>query len=370
MTGVIEGIADAMTGGLAANAVEPRTGVDARAGQGSCLNCGTQLTGAYCSACGQTAHIHRTMVAIWHDIAHSVFHFEGKIWRTLPLLAWRPGVLTRRYIDGERARFVSPMALFLFSVFMMFALFSILGAKLYVPGENLTADQIAVDKVAEQRTSLDAQLKALDRKEAAAKQSKMSPAELRQTLGEIKRSRANLSGMKRIVEGGPTVLTGEARRNAMGKLTVNTGSDTLNSFLSEGVKAGNENPNLLLYKVQTNAYKFSWALIPISVPFVWLLFFWRPRFKIYDHTIFVIYSLSFMTLFFTVLSLLWWGGMAQALLATIGTLYPFFHMYRQLRGTYGLGRFNAFIRTCLLALFTSFTIAIFTIFLFTMGLLG
>ncbi len=57
----------------------------------------------------------------FHDLLHGVLHFEGKIWRTLPMLAWRPGELTRRYIDGERAKFVSPIALFLFSVFLMFA---------------------------------------------------------------------------------------------------------------------------------------------------------------------------------------------------------------------------------------------------------
>jgi hypothetical protein len=50
-----------------------------------------------------------------------VFHFEGKIFRTLPMLVFRPGALTRRYIAGERARFVSPLALFLFTVFAMFA---------------------------------------------------------------------------------------------------------------------------------------------------------------------------------------------------------------------------------------------------------
>ena len=55
---------------------------------------------------------------------HGVLHFEGKIWHTLPMLAWRPGELTRRYIDGERAKFVSPMALFLFSIFLMFAVAS------------------------------------------------------------------------------------------------------------------------------------------------------------------------------------------------------------------------------------------------------
>src|SRR3546814_2027857 len=66
--------------------------------------------------------------------------------------------------------------------------------------------------------------------------------------------------------------------------------------LDHGIKKANENPGLALYKLQMSAYKFSWALIPISVPFVALLFLWRRRYKLYDHAIFVIYSLDFMTL--------------------------------------------------------------------------
>ena len=87
----------------------------------SCLNCGAALVGDYCHACGQHGHVHRTLTAFFHDLLHGVLHFEGKTWRTLPLLAWRPGQLTRAYIDGKRASFVSPLALFLFSVFLMFA---------------------------------------------------------------------------------------------------------------------------------------------------------------------------------------------------------------------------------------------------------
>ena len=33
---------------------------------------------------------------------------------------------------------------------------------------------------------------------------------------------------------------------------------------------------MLIYKLQTSAYKFSWLLIPISIPFVWLLFPFTP----------------------------------------------------------------------------------------------
>ena len=47
-------------------------------------------------------------------------------------------------------------------------------------------------------------------------------------------------------------------------------------------------------KVQDAASKYSWMLIPLSVPFMWLLFPFRRRFNTYDHTVFVTYSLSFM----------------------------------------------------------------------------
>ena len=61
------------------------------------------------------------------DFVAGVLNFEGKFWRTLPMLAWCPGILTRRYIEGQRARFISPIALFLFSVFLLFATIQLIG---------------------------------------------------------------------------------------------------------------------------------------------------------------------------------------------------------------------------------------------------
>src|SRR4051794_7125791 len=129
MVGNLEAIGDALTGGVVGRAVEPGAGeaADGHTDERVCLNCGSLLTGPFCSECGQHAHVHRTLSAFFHDFLHGVLHFEGKIWRTLPLLAWKPGELTRRYIDGQRATFVSPIALFLFCVFLMFAFVSLLG---------------------------------------------------------------------------------------------------------------------------------------------------------------------------------------------------------------------------------------------------
>src|SRR5215218_3145918 len=123
MMGNLEALGDAVAGGMLGRAVEPMAGegTEGHSHETNCLNCGAALTGPFCAECGQHAHVHRTLGAFFHDFLHGVLHFEGKIWRTLPLLAWKPGELTRRYVDGQRARFVSPIALFLFSVFLMFA---------------------------------------------------------------------------------------------------------------------------------------------------------------------------------------------------------------------------------------------------------
>src|SRR6478672_6120190 len=126
----LEAVGDAVTGGLLARSVEPQAGeagADGHTHEKSCLNCGTKLIGPYCSACGQKAHVHRSVRAFFQDFLQGLFNFEGKIWRTLPMLAWYPGIMTRRYIAGERARFISPVALYLFTVFAMFGVLNLTG---------------------------------------------------------------------------------------------------------------------------------------------------------------------------------------------------------------------------------------------------
>jgi hypothetical protein len=81
---------------------------------GNCANCGTPLTGAYCHACGQSAHIHRSLLHMAEELLHGLLHFGNQSWRTIPALIFKPGQLTRNYIQGQRTRYVSPLALFRF----------------------------------------------------------------------------------------------------------------------------------------------------------------------------------------------------------------------------------------------------------------
>lgn len=339
----IEGVGDAVTGGLIARAVEPAAGEAHGQGPGNCLNCGVALTGPYCHACGQQAHVHRTIHAFWHDLLHGVLHFEGKIWRTLPLLAWRPGHLTRRYVAGERAKFVSPMALFLFSVFLMFAVFSWVGG----PLGPVSSGGVTPAQAEAARTQAEGRLRAMEVDRAAR-------AARGETVSVLDRQIAVLRGT--LDRGGATFSV--------------SGRDTGIAWLDKAIHKARENPSLLLYKLQSNAYKFSWVLIPISAPFLWLLFFWKRRYGLYDHVVFVTYSLCFLTLLLVLLAVsqaLFNPG-SEAVLAVL-VLQPL-HMYRQLRGAYLLSRFGAAWRTILLLGFALIATVIFFLLLLALGLLG
>ena len=57
-----------------------------------------------------------------------MLHFEGKIWRTLPMLAWHPGRADARvHRRAARASYVSPDRAVPVLVFLIFAVFNALG---------------------------------------------------------------------------------------------------------------------------------------------------------------------------------------------------------------------------------------------------
>lgn len=88
-----------------------------------CHNCGIRLTGAFCANCGQKAQeLDPTLGHFAHDLTHELLHFDGKIFKSVWTLLAKPGVLTREYFVGRRARWVSPIRLYLVFSVAYFAL--------------------------------------------------------------------------------------------------------------------------------------------------------------------------------------------------------------------------------------------------------
>ena len=118
-----------------------------------------------------------------------------------------------------------------------------------------------------------------------------------------------------------------------------------------------ENPEVVSMKVQDAASKYSWMLIPLSVPFMWMLFPFRRRYNTYDHTVFVTYSLAFMMMLVIVAGIMVSLGMSG--FAGLLFFVPPFHMYRHLKQSYELGRFSAIVRTFALVTFAFIAAALF-----------
>ena len=362
----------------------------------NCLNCGTALSASYCGNCGQAAHLHRSLWHLSEEFLHGVLHFDAKGVRTAPLLIFRPGLLTRRYIDGQRTRYVSPMALFLFCIFLMYFVFS-----LAVEGDSHNVNVKVEDARAAKVDLLKAQQEAdEDVANATAKleRLKKSGADLsgaQQELAEAKLAKKVAAasgafasaaidlGSRSAAEARPAPA--QSATSKPGDAAVSTDADLGSGTWQERLAAQARphvadpgfkgkiyralvNPDLALYKLKSTAYKFSFMLIPISLPFLWLMFFWKRGVAMYDHGVFALYSLSFMSLLFTAAALMAMMGVSGGLVAMCIIFVPPVHMFAQLRGTYGLGLFAASWRTIALLGICGTAFVLFLLFVIAMTL--
>jgi hypothetical protein len=328
-------------------------------------------------------------------------------------------------VHGERAKFVSPLALFLFTVFLTFAVFN----SIVPSGDTVNAIVNEDDAKAEYEADRQEKLQDIAKLEADKKK---AIAENRPGYewmdGEIARHqrdlkaleenrgrelrRSDMAGRKIELErsrlttdiarqeqalevaktaGKPTEAiedelesdrlalklmdnTADAMKNggtaSSGEWTFTDLEFPGSSALNEAAKQAFKNPQLLLYKVQSNAYKFSWALIPISVPFVWLLFFWRRQFKLFDHAVFVTYSLTFMMLLIVISAILIANTATEVIGGLMLAFLPPIHMYRQIHHAYQTSRFGAFWRMCLLIFFALAALILFATLILALGVTG
>lgn len=390
MTGEADAAGDVLTGAIIAGTIEGAGGKPDPDGHGKCLNCGAQVDGAFCSACGQRTHLHRSLLHLGHDILHGVFHFEGKMWHTIPELFFHPGRLTRRYIDGERAKFVSPMALYLFTVFLMFAVFSFTTSNIF----DSTKDSVAGDVVEQWKENNQSAKEKTDEKIAAVqeqlKETDLTPqrrAELERNLKDLQAAQTVMNALasgnwdelknletnaqaKQAIEEAKAKASADLKSGPGSGIHSDIGWPALQQRVERGAREIKDNPSLAFYKLKIASYKYSWALIPLSVPFMWLLFFWRRDIHLYDHAIFITYSISFMMAFLILLTLAAAFGVSGAIWGTALGIVPPIHLYKQLRYAYGLSRFGAILRLFLLSIAVTIVLMIFFALLLMIGMIG
>lgn len=87
-----------------------------------CANCGATVSGHFCHACGQETVLHPPSAReFMHEFIGHYVALEGKLWKSLGLLLFRPGRLTLEYIKGRRVRYVQPLRMYLTFSLIFFA---------------------------------------------------------------------------------------------------------------------------------------------------------------------------------------------------------------------------------------------------------
>ena len=96
-----------------------------------CRNCDAFLgdpPGKFCPQCGQdTANHAPSFWEFFHEFITHYVALEGKLWRTLVLLFFKPAELSREYRMGRKQRYISPLRLYITASFLFFLVIKIAG---------------------------------------------------------------------------------------------------------------------------------------------------------------------------------------------------------------------------------------------------
>jgi hypothetical protein len=203
-------------------------------------------------------------------------------------LFFNPGRLTREYIDGKRVRHVAPLPLYLFLMFFVFSMTAHFSGH---DEKESAGDKAVVSDVSQNKS-------AISDKQAAPASSAASTVS-----SSVEDDKENATA-----HSNPEIA-------AIPKIIADLESDSETHkstphWLQEKLKHAAANPELVIYKMKGSASKFALLLLPLALPVMWLLFPFSRKHLMFDHCVFILYSLSFAACAMMILSLMSLAGFA------------------------------------------------------------
>lgn len=91
-----------------------------------CENCGRPRADRFCSQCGQNDRTYsRSIFPVLGELVRESFEFDGRLAQTLKLLLFKPGRLSTEFSRNRRARYMTPVRLYLFTSVVFFLTMSL-----------------------------------------------------------------------------------------------------------------------------------------------------------------------------------------------------------------------------------------------------
>jgi hypothetical protein len=254
------------------------------AGSTGCMNCGTELQGPFCHYCGQPdKNFLRFFPVLMRELLEDFLDFDSRFMRTIKPLLFRPGKLTRDYLDGKRFRYVPPLRLYIFSSIAFFFLAAILASNSIKINTETNDEGNVVKSIqleTEDKEKLNQALEKLDPELAAEVQANM------EELEEDDDDTIQFNDEPWDRETNPLLVP----------FLPDWINDRINDEIAESPQKGQEieaNPNLITDKIFELLPATMFVLLPIVAL---LLKFWYLFAKKYyvEHLIFALHNHSFI----------------------------------------------------------------------------
>ena len=86
-----------------------------------CPNCANEHAGEFCNGCGQrNVDLHVPIGGLVREAAEEAFGLDSRLRHTLVPFFFKPGELTRDYLGGRRARYTSPLKIYVVAAAIFF----------------------------------------------------------------------------------------------------------------------------------------------------------------------------------------------------------------------------------------------------------
>lgn len=287
-----------------------------------CLNCGDPGIGWYCPTCGQrkmdvTISLRRMLMEALED----QLSLNSSLPRTLGALFFRPGHLTREYVQGRIVRYIPPFRLYLVSSLIFFLLLPLVAD----PGQISMGEetQARADSIRAARTA-DSVLLVHARKTgedtvalAGSLRRAPRPAQGRIQFGP--RDPASVPGFMQPMA--RRMKATEARLNAMPR---------------------NEALRTLIEAFEENAPVGVFVMMPLFALILKMLYVRKKRFYV-EHFVFSLHVHAFVFLVGTVLMLARWEW-----LQVTAVVWLLLYLFLSLKRVYGQGIVATFFKWCML----------------------
>ncbi len=343
-----------------------------------CRNCGAPVAVRYCTACGQLgASFQRPVFGLVTSSITDMFALDGRLWRTLPGLIFRPGRITREYIDGRRARYVPPFRLFLLSsVLFYFIVFAVLERQPWMQefrlDDSLMAGFMAgaTVEINGARVTL-ASDEAADAVMQAVGDDDLGPAQREAVQAGLDELRTG-EQMSRFLR-----PDGSIDREALSAAIAeqNAGALTPEQLAAAQASADRavriyENQGLVGQRLKEWAPRFTLLFLPIFAMLLALSYAWHRRKFVYDH---LITALHFQTFVHILLGALVLASVAMPSLAAFSPLIAlgvlFLYLGRTLSVAYDTGPIRAAMRASVLLVAALIVLSVLATFLVVVSVL-